>query len=206
MPYVIRWPHRRAIALAASCAALLVTAAPAAADTGSCTVSVPASAPLFSVFNDTANYTLLPGGSFETGAPGWSLNNASIVPGNEPWYLDGSGDSRSLNIQPGGSATSQTVCGNDLFPSFRFFAKMANGSPTSQLHVGVNWWTGWGGGYMPLGTLNGSDFSSWQPTASLALGSLLPSWMTSVNAQFVFTADSGSSWNIDDVYVDPYAR
>ena len=43
------------------------------------------------------------------------------------------------------------------------------------------------------------------PGSSLALGSLLPSGMT-VSAQFVFTADQGSAWNIDDVYVDPYAR
>jgi hypothetical protein len=61
------------------------------------------------------------------------------------------------------------------------------------------------GGYTPLGTLNAGDYSSWQPTPSLALGSLLPPGMT-VSAQFVFTADQGSAWNIDDVYVDPYAR
>jgi hypothetical protein len=61
------------------------------------------------------------------------------------------------------------------------------------------------GGYRELGTLSAGDYSSWQPTPSLALGSLLPSGMT-VSAQFVFTADQGSAWNIDDVYVDPYAR
>jgi hypothetical protein len=191
-------------ALAASCCALLVTAAPAAADTSSCTVTMPATSQVLSVLGDTANYTLLPGGSFEAGQPSWSLNGASVVPGNEPWYVGASTDSQSLNIQPGGSASSVTVCGNNLFPTFRFFAKAANAS-AGQLRVGVRWSSGWMGGYMPLGTLNAGDYSSWQPTPSLALGSLLPSGMT-VSAQFVFTADQGSAWNIDDVYVDPYAR
>jgi hypothetical protein len=112
-----------------------------------------------------------------------------------------------LNIQPGGSATSPTVCGNNLFPTFRFFGKSTPGAPASQLHVGVQWTTLWGmGGYRELGTLGSGTYTSWQPTPSLPLGSLLPAGMT-VYAKFVFTADAnGGPWNIDDVYVDPYAR
>jgi hypothetical protein len=183
---------------------LLVTAAPAAAATTAC--SVPASAPVLSVLGDQANYTLLPGGSFESGTPGWSLNNASVVPGNEPWYVGASSDSNSLNIQPGGSATSLTVCGTSAFPSFRFFAKSTPGAPASALHIGVQWTTTWGmSGYRDLGTLNSGDYSAWKATPSLALGSLLPSGMT-VYVRFVFTADAGGGpWNVDDVYVDPYA-
>jgi hypothetical protein len=204
LPYVIRWPHKRAVALAASCAALLVTAAPAAADTA---CALPASAPVLSVLGDQANYTLLAGGSFEDGTPGWSLNNASIDQGNEPWKVGGSSDSSSLNIQPGGSATSATGCGNSLFPSFRFFAKSTPGAAPSRLHVGVWWTTSWGmSGYRELGTLNSGDYSAWQATPSLPLGSLVPAGMT-IYGRMVFTADgNGGAWTIDDVYVDPYAR
>jgi hypothetical protein len=191
-------------ALAVSCAALLVTAAPAAADT---TCAIPASAPVLSAIGDQANYTLLAGGSFENGTPGWSLNNASVVAGNEPLQVGGPNDSSSLNIQPGGSATSASGCGNALFPTFRFFAKSTPGAPASQLHVGVQWTTAWGlSGYRELGTLDSGTYSSWQATPSLPLGSLIPSGMT-VYGRIVFTADSGGgAWNIDDVYVDPYAR
>jgi hypothetical protein len=191
------------IAAAAACCAVLVTAAPASADVTSCTV--PATTQALSVLGDTANYVLLPGGSFETGAPGWSLNGASIAPGNEPWHVGAPSDSQSLSIQPGGSATSMTVCGNNAFPSFRFFAKSANGSAGSTLHVGVQWSGLYGSGYRELGTLNGSGYASWQPTPSLALGSLVPTGIT-LNVKFVFTADAGSAWNVDDIYVDPYAR
>ena len=191
-------------ALAASCAALLVTAAPAAADT---TCSIPASAPVLSTFGDQANYTLLPGGSFENGAPGWSLNNASVVEGNEPWQVGGSSDSSSLTIQPGGSAIAASGCATNLFPTFRFFAKSTPGAPASQLHVGVRWTTSWGlSGYTTLGNLDSGTYTSWQPTQSLPLGSLIPSGMT-VYGRIVFTADpNGGAWNVDDVYVDPYAR
>jgi hypothetical protein len=204
LPYVIRWPHKRMAALAVSCAALLVTAAPAAADT---TCALPASAPVLSVLGDQANYTLLPGGSFEGGAPGWSLNNASVVQGNEPWKVGGADDSSSLNIQPGGSAIAPSGCGNSLFPNFRFFAKSTPGAPASQLHVGVQWTTAWGmSGYTPLGTLDSGSYASWQPTQSLPLGSLIPAGMT-VYGRIVFTAEGiGGAWTVDDVYVDPYAR
>jgi hypothetical protein len=217
LPYVTRWPHKRAIALAASCATLLITAAPAAAappgpgpapapSNQTTCAAVPASAPVLSVLGDQANYVLLAGGSFEGGTQGWSLNNASVVSGNEPWNVGGADDSNSLNIQPGGSATSPLVCGNNLFPTFRFFAKSAQGAPASALHVGVQYSIlgGWSG-YRDLGTLNSGDYTSWQPTPSLALGSLLPTGMTA-QVRFVFTADNGAAWNIDDVYVDPYAR
>jgi hypothetical protein len=166
---------------------------------------VPTSSPVLSVLGDQANYSLAPGGSFENGAPGWSLTDASIVPGNEPWYVGGSSDSRSLNIQTGGSANSASGCGNNLFPTWRFFAKSADGSATSHLRVGVQWTTSWGfRGYTPITTLSGTDYASWQATPSLPLGSLIPGGLT-LTGRLVFSADGGA-WNIDDVYVDPYAR
>jgi hypothetical protein len=191
--------------VAASCCALLVTAAPAAADSTPCTI--PASSPAFSVLGDQASYSVVPGGTFENGAPGWSLNNASIGPGNEPWHVNSSNDSQSLSIAPGGSATSASVCVSSVFPSWRFFARSADGSSASQLHVSVIWSDNYGHtGVIPQWTFNGTNYSSWQATSSLVLGSVIPPGLT-LHVQFVFSADSGGgAWNIDDVYVDPYAR
>jgi hypothetical protein len=192
------------IALAASCCALLVTAAPAAADSTPC--PVPASSPAFSAFSDPAGYFAVPGGTFENGAPGWSLNNASIASGNEPWYVNSAGDSHSLNVAPGGSATSASVCVSSLFPSWRFFARSADGSSASQLHVSVVWSDNYGhSGVVPAYTFTGSSYGSWQATPRLILGSVLPPGLT-LNVRFVFSADpNGGAWNIDDAYVDPYA-
>lgn len=202
MPYVIRWPHKRSIALAAACGALMVSAAPAMADTP---CPMPSTATVFSQFGDNANYSLLPGGSFDGSAPGWTLNNASVVSGGEPWNVSGSSNPGSLNIQPGGSAVSPTICVSSLFPSWRFFALSGAGSWSSTLHVTALWSADGYSGVASVTNLSGSSFGSWEPTNSLILGSVIPVGI-SVNVRFVFTADSGSAWNIDDIYVDPYAK
>jgi hypothetical protein len=201
MPYVIRWPHKRVIALAASCCALLVTAAPAAAATSSC--PVPQSSPVFSVLGDQANYSLVPGGSFDSSAPGWTLNNASLVSGGEPWNVSGATNPGSVSIAPGGSAKSPAVCVSSSFPTWRFFAK-SDGTPGATLQVWIQWTNNWGlTGWVPATMLQAGNYTSWQPTSALPLGSLLPAGVTLTN-RFVFVANGGT-WNIDDVYVDPYA-
>src|SRR5881397_3434352 len=46
---------------------------------------------------DPFTYTLVPGGTFENGAPGWTLNGgARVVAGNEPFYAHGTGELYSL--------------------------------------------------------------------------------------------------------------
>jgi hypothetical protein len=219
MPYVIRWPHKRAMALAASCCALLVTAAPAAASlypvsfnsagaTSASTAAcpVPASSPVFSVLGDTADYFPLPDGSFTNGGAGWTLNGgASVVPGGEPWNVSGSTNPQSLNIPPGGSAISPPICVTSLFPSWRFFAQ-SNGSSSLQASI---LWTAPGGmsGTLPEPGLSDSNYSSWAATPSLALGSLLMPGVVMTNRfEFTVPANANGSWTIDDAYVDPYAR
>jgi hypothetical protein len=159
---------------------------------------------VFSTFGDTANYALVPGGNFEGSTAGWSLNGASVAQGNEPWQVGGASDSQSLNIPAGGSATSPVVCISSLFPKWRFFANAPQGGT---LHIYAQYTTSWGlSGQVWVANLYGSNYSSWQPTNALPLGSVLPAG-TTANVRFVFTTDSwgGSAWNIDDVYVDPYA-
>ncbi len=161
---------------------------------------MPAVSQVFSSLGDTANYALVPGGNFSGPLAGWALNNASVVPGGDPLNPSGS----SLNIAPGGSATSPVVCVSSVFPSWRFFAQAANGGA---LRVTAQYTTSWGlSGSYAFSTLNGSNYSTWAATNSIALGSMLPEG-TTANVRFVFSADYyGGAWNIDDVNVDPYAR
>jgi len=219
MPYVIRWPHKRVIASAVASLSLLVCASPAAAWGGSpyqqyqppapasSNCPVPPSSSVFSALGDTASYSLMPGGSFEGPTPGWAFNGASIVAGNEPWSVNSADDSQSLNIPSGSNAVSPTFCLTSQLPSWRFFAQAGNGSWGTQLHVTALWADRYGNsGQMTATTLNGNGFTTWQATSSLPLGSVLSPGNT-VNVRFVFSADSnGAAWNIDDVYVDPYAR
>ena len=205
LPYVTSWPHKRVLALVAACFALAVAAQPAAAATNNCpTLS---SSTVFSALGDNANYTPVSGGTFEGDMSGWTLNSASVVSGNEPWQVDGSGDDQSLSIAAGGSATSPMFCVTSLTPSWRFFANAANGSSSSVLHVSAL--ATLPSGHViqvPITNLSGSGYSSWAATPSLLLGRVLPPGVT-IPVRFVFAADSdGGAWSIDDVFVDPYAK
>ena len=79
MPNIIPPRRARNITGALFTALLLVFAVPAAAN-AAC-ASSPTSTP-FKALGDDAAYSLVQGGSFESGAPGWSLTNASVVSGS----------------------------------------------------------------------------------------------------------------------------
>jgi hypothetical protein len=203
MPYIIGRPHKRILALVAASLTMMVAASPAAADTGCPT---PPTSPVLAQFGDTANYTLLQGGNFEGNMAGWSLNKASVVSGNESFYVGSTTDSNSLSIPGGGSATSPAFCASSVLPTYRLFVKNTSNSPNATLtasvvYSGVNGNSATPPAPVALSTTNGS----WQLTAPLNLGSALNNGQT-VNAQLVFTASAGSTWQIDDVYIDPYAR
>jgi hypothetical protein len=200
------------VAAALSASALLFAAAPAAhagvlvQSATDCTYP-PYEQP-FARWFDNANYILAPGGSFESGAAGWSLSKASVVSGNESYNVGGAGDSRSLQISAGGSALSPVMCVGIDRPTLRFFARSSGGLLSlSTMAVSVRFETSLGlVAELPVGVV--SPNTRWQPTLPLpvlaSLLPLLPNGMTPV--QFRFTPAGGATWSIDDVYVDPRAR
>ena len=154
----------------------------------------------FTRWLDYANYVAVPNGSFES-TSGWALSGgAAVVPGNEPFYVNSSSDSRSLSLPFGASATSPPLCVTLLHPDLRFFARNT-GAPLAMLKVdvittvlGIRVTT-------PMALLPAGQ--SWQPTLPLPfLTNLVP---ITDNVQFRFTAiGSRGSWQIDDAYVDPF--
>jgi hypothetical protein len=153
---------------------------------------------------DVASYTLDPGGAFEGGAAGWTLNGAAPADGNEPYYVTSATDTTSLTIAGGGSATSAAICVGVEHPDLRFFAKASD--PTAVLTVEVLFPTATGDtASARIGTVTGGV--NWAPTVPMPLVvnllPLLPGNYTPV--AFRFNA-AGGSFRIDDVYVDPYAR
>jgi hypothetical protein len=204
----------RSLALVAALAATAV-AAPSAdagvlvASADNCPEQTVAQA--FLPWLDPMNYTLVPGGSLEDGAAGWSLNGASVVSGNEPWQVHGDGEGRSLKIPAGKSATTDTICVGLEHPTLRFFAKSSGnsllGSLVTALTVEVVFEDNAGGVHaLPIGAV--LPDSHWTPTLPypilVNLLPLLPDDKTPV--QFRFRAVGGASWQIDDVYVDPHSR
>ena len=200
MPYVSRPIYKRVIAFAIACFSVLVAAHPA---TAAQTCSNQATSPVFAPFGDTAGYVPVQGGSFEANQSWkWSLADASLVAGNEPWYVNNTHDSQSMSIADGGRVVSPPVCVDATRPTWRFFTVAQ--SPLAALTVSLEYTDSLGiVQQLPVAALSGANFSAWGPTPVLSLGSLLPS-SDATNVNLVFTAVG--NWQIDDVYVDPYSR
>ena len=175
-------------------------AAPSAAPTAACS-SGPTSTP-FARFGDNADYTLVQGGSFESGVDGWSLTNSMIVAGNESYEVDGG--SQSLAIQPDGLAVSPAICVSTADPTFRFFARRTSGS-WGVLNVSLRW-TDFSGVSHTTTVASLQSGSAWAPTPILQLAGALPLWRpgAALSVKLVFSPEQyGGAWEIDDVYIDP---
>lgn len=190
--------------LTALLAAIAIMALPAAAQACSYT----GAQQVFSPWGDQHSYVLGPNGGFEAGGNGWLLSHgASVVEGNEPFYLNSSDDSKALALPAGSSALSAPVCMSLDTPIFRFVARNT-GDPTARLRVEAI--------YPLLGLLRTKAIStvtsgsSWAPTQQLStvlslstiVGTLIPS---SIQIRIV-PLDSDGQWQIDDLYIDPFAR
>jgi hypothetical protein len=188
----------------AASAGLLVQSAPSCNNSN---VSQP-----FEQFGDNNSYFLVPGGNFENGAAGWSLNGARVVNDQEPWQVIGAG-SHALNVPAGRSVVSPTVCVGIEDPSMRFFAHRSGGGllgGVSQLLVTARVETSLGLVVeVPVGTITSlTNGTKWNVTPTqIMLASLLPLLPGEhTPIQLRFTAIGTSDWVIDDVLVDPRAR
>jgi hypothetical protein len=160
---------------------------------------------VFVAWGDFASYFLAPNGGLESGSNGWSLGGgAAVADGNEPFLATGG---HSLSLPAGSSATSPTICIGSNDPYVRLFGA-DNGGTDGGLHVRVTW-------YGLLNTVLGiTDFATYGPgngwnalgrLDSSGGGNILIPLLGSTSARIQFTPlGSGSHWQIDDLYVDPW--
>lgn len=163
---------------------------------------------VFKPWGDNHFYVLAPDGGFEAGGAGWALSGgATTVAGNESFYLHDSADQRSLSLPAGSSAVSPSICMSLDTPIFRLLARNT-GDPSAGLRVEAT--------YKLLGLVRTKTVSTvragaaWAPsqqmstvlTLSTIVGTLIPSAI-----QIKITpVGSGGQWQVDDVYIDPFAR
>ena len=159
----------------------------------------------FLQLNDSSSYFLIPGGSFEGSVDhvGWSLDNASLTLGNEPFQVSSSSDIQSLTIEGGGSATSPYFCVDNTITSLRFFAAQLDAGSDLQVDALVQ--KGHGVTDVPLADLADGSMPSWAPTDPIDGGSDSLTGARTIQVALRFTAPSPTgSWQLDDIYVDPY--
>jgi hypothetical protein len=158
----------------------------------------PTSLQPFIPWSDANDYVLTTGGSFEPGAPAWTLSGgAQVVTGNAPNRLDPSNSSQSLYLPAGSSATSPCVTAPQIKGVVRFFVKnMGDSGGQLQVEILVK------GGVYQAGLVTAG--SNWD--ASPALGSNAPNYKGAVAYQVRLTpVGAGSAFTVDDIYFDPYA-
>jgi hypothetical protein len=163
----------------------------------------------FARWGDVNNYTLVTGGTFESGSIPWLLfPSASVGAGNESYYVHANSDSRSLGLPSGSSATSPAVCTSIYHPTLRLFVRNT-GSSASRLKVEALYPGLLGGVQVArLGDLSGT--ATWQPSPTFALTvtnllATLSLQQTAIAYRFT-PEDSSGQWRVDDVYVDPRMR
>ena len=205
MPYVFRPKHlRRSLTAILGAAAVTLAVVPAAE--AACTATSTTKA--FAAFGDNADYSLAPGGTFESGATGWSLSGSSVANGNESAKVHGSADAKSLAISATGQAVSPSFCVGIQHPSFRFFARRTSGT-WGVLNVKLRYKGADGAtNETTVGSVSAGD-TVWHPTSSIALSTVLGLWNgdQSASVQIVLDPeDYGGAWAVDDVYIDPYSR
>jgi hypothetical protein len=165
----------------------------------------------FLPWNDSMQYTFAPNGGFEGGATGWMLTgSASVVSGNESFFLHSKKDKRSLSLPAGSTATTPALCLGALYPFARL---VANGPSSGSLKVDLLYVDYYGAvKTAPVFQFSGSG--SWAPSPQLATGSFILApfsslgWTDGAGERYSavalrFTAVSGS-WKLDDLYVDPF--
>ena len=162
---------------------------------------------VFSPWGDSSSYVLAPDGGFEAGGSGWSLGGgAAVIEGNESFYLNDPSDTKSLSLPAGSSAVSPSICMSIDTPTFRLLARNT-GDPASYLRVEAT--------YNLLGLVRTKTLStvkagpSWAPsqqmstvlTLSTIVGTVIPSAI-----KIRITPVGSGSWQVDDLYIDPFAR
>lgn len=145
---------------------------------------------------DFRNYVIAPGGDFENGAPGWTLQRGARLAAGQ-----GNDRSTALALPGGATATSPVFCADETNPTFRMYSSTASWLP-GRIHADLLW-TDENGDARE--TAVGSDFSfrSWRATDSMLLAQVLS--LVSGNAtpvQLRFTGVWGGAL-LDDVYIDP---
>jgi hypothetical protein len=162
----------------------------------------------FTSWGDSGSYFLVPGGSFENDTSGWSFSGATVVPGNELFYVNSPSDSQSLSIPNGRSATTPSVCVTVQSPSLRFFV-LNTGAKDSKLEVDLNYIDDKGNARTQKLKDIGTDktLGSWTLTDPIKFLGPINSILDhdgKTNVSFTFAPkDIKGIWRIDDEYVDP---
>jgi hypothetical protein len=194
--------NRFVLCIVVSTCALLGVASPAMASLAPCQFG--SVAPVFSPWADPSSYTLVKGAGFESGASGWSWGGGANIVAGDDGNLPASRGSHVVQIPGGGTARSPWACVDMTSPTLRFLVKRVSGSGSLVVKGQISGPSGIS--LTTFAVMSGSG--TWQPSPIVLFPAVFTSLLspTGLSAQFQFTADAGTTFRIDDVYLDPYKK
>jgi hypothetical protein len=168
----------------------------------------PEVAPLLQAFDDDDLYFVAPGGNFESGADGWTLEGgASIGAGSSAFSPFGSGDG-SLQLPAGAAATSPAFCVDERFPKFRITVGQL-GSKKAKVRVSVVY-PGLEKNVRKEADVDADEKHPWKLSKRLNIkpdhGRKVGGWRLVALRFEVDKADDRADARVDDVLVDPRLR
>jgi hypothetical protein len=158
----------------------------------------------FTAWGDSNDYFVVPGATFE-GSHGWRFSGAvSVVADQEPWKINGSSHSKSLNLPAYTTAIAPNMCIASNEDSLRLFYKDP-GKPGASLLVKVEAWnTGDVTARSVVTNTIDSRGAGWKLTPRIAL----PNKRDAAGEQWVTITitpvNTGATWRVDDVMLDPW--
>jgi hypothetical protein len=109
-----------------------------------------------------------------------------------------------LQVTPNGESTSPAFCVDATYPTLRLFARHFS-SLDGTLSVDLLWRDASGRtGVASAGTLHTSDYSTWNPSRSLPLATVLPVANGDLSVRLRLRGGGSALWSIDNVYADPW--
>ena len=151
--------------------------------------SYPKGDQVFSDWGDPRSYVLAPDGDFAAGGAGWTLAGGAAVA------------AESLSLPAGSSALSPSLCISRDTPFLRSMAR-DSGVAGAKLQVEIV--------YEGLDArrgrvVAGDKQEDWDPTQPLGQNFGLATLDGDSSVRVQFTA-VGGDWQVDDLYIDPFAR
>ena len=171
-------------------------------------VPQPTLAHSFATWGDSALYTPVSNAGLENGSTGWTLAaGAAVVAGNEPWMIGTRSDRNSLDLPAGSTAVTAPICIDATYPYFRLFARNA-GAASGSLQIEVLYYDSKGALVSTKRYQHATASTNWQPTGAVGISVFgKKAAATAAPVAFRFTTTGkGARYQIDDVYVDPWAR
>ena len=190
---------------AAALAAAAFCAAPASADETTPASGCPdvPTVQAFAPWQDEAQYFLAPDGDVEAGAGMWTLENgAAAVEGDETLQVGAASDHMSLQLPGASSATTAAMCVAAEHRTLRLFAA---GPATGKLFVNaLVTMRNANVRSIRIGALEGTGSWAPSPIVDMRVNTSADTFGGALSVALQFVTRPHETWQIDDVYVDPY--